>query len=127
MNKEPISRHLAVHDFRSVGKTTMIGRPQHHRMRPTGAHHPKRSEYFRGHALAGPSERVARGGLGDSDHSYVSAPAMSGQGMRHKHRAPGFSFGSKSPHMGEPVTHRGHYAPSVHFPTKVPLGRMPAY
>jgi hypothetical protein len=125
MNREPISRHPAVHDLRSVGKTTMIAQPQHHRMRPTGAHHPLRSEYFRGHALAGPSERVSRGGLGDSDHGYLSAPKVGGKGL--SKRAPGFSFGSRSPHMGEPVTHRGHRAPSVHFPTKVPMGRMPAY
>ena len=123
--QEPISRHPAVHDTRSLGKTTMIAQPQHKRMKPTAADVQERHEYFRGHALAGPSMRASKGGLGDNDHGYTAAPIMSGSGLKSK-RMPGFSFGSRSPHQGEPVKHRGLHAPSVQFPSKMHKGRIPA-
>ena len=120
----PISRHPAIHDTRALGKTTAIPRPQHHRIKPTGADIHERHEFFRGHALAGPSQRSASGMVGDNDHGYTAAPSMRGSGI-HKKRMPGFSFGSPSPHQDEPIHHRGHRMPSAKFPSKVPKGRMP--
>lgn len=125
--QHPKSRHPAVHDTRSVGKTTMIAQPQHKRIKPTGAHIEERHEFFRGHALAGPSMRASMGGLGDADHGYTAHPATSGSGIHKTKRMAGFSFGSRSPHQDETISYRGTAMPSKIFPSKVPKGRTPAY
>ena len=116
----PRSRLVAVRDKRALGKTTMIARPQHLTSASTGALHPDREEFFRGHALSGSSMRAARGGLGDSDDGYLSAPRT----MTSAHTA-GFSFGSPSPHYEESLRFRNGVPKK--FYDKEPLGRMPGY
>jgi len=125
MRQAPISRMPSVHDTRSLGKTTMIPQKQHKRMPPNAAHDQARHEFFRGHALAGPSMRASMGGVGDSDHGYTARPAMQGGALK-KSPLSGFSFGSESPHQSEPMRYRhGGVSRSHSFTSRMVKGRIP--
>jgi hypothetical protein len=127
MPQAPISRHPSVTDGRLVGKTTMRPQRQSKLMRPTGADHRDRHEYFRGHALAGPSMRSAMGGLGDSDHGYTAKPATSGGAVSRSGLHSGFSFGSPSPHQDEPIQYRHGGISTTSYQPRQHIGRRPAY
>ncbi len=128
MYKEPISRHPAVSDGLMVGKTSMIPQVQGKHMKPVASHDQDRHEYFRGHALAGPSMRASMGGLGDSDHGYTARPAIAGGAVaRSNARVSGFTFGSPSPHQDEPTKYRHGGISKTNYTPRQHIGRRPAY
>jgi len=110
-----------------VGKTSMHPQVQGLHMGHVGAHDQDRHEYFRGHALAGPSMRASMGGLGDSDHGFMARPAVSGGSVASKAKVSGFSFGSPSHHQDEPTIFRHGGITKTKFASKQHMGRRPAY
>ncbi len=127
MFKEPISRHPSVSHGLMVGKTTMHPQVQGKHMKPVASHDQDRHEYFRGHALAGPSMRASMGGLGDSDHGYTARPAVSGGAVASKAKVSGFTFGSPSPHQAESTIYRHGGISKSNYTPRQHIGRRPAY
>jgi len=128
MVQHPRSRSYGTHvssDKTMSGITSQL--PQvSHQLKANAAHDFDRHEYFRGHALAGPSMRAAQGALGDSDVGHLSKPDIEGGSLRAKMKHSGFSFGSASVHQGEVKRYRHGGISKSHYPARMPMGRTPS-